>query len=325
VKASAGFRSSGSLDRRWLLTAVAASCAAPVAASAQAIEVGPPNSASRLTGDLQYVPPRDLTTVADIYKRMTTPVFVNGAGPFHFVVDTGANQSVISQEITDKLGLPIGDPRLLNGVAGVAIAPTATATLHVGKLPQAVISLSVLPTEAIGADGLLGLDLLNGAQLTLDFARELVIVGGPRDALGPRDAVLGAKSRDGQLTLVSASLAGVPVTAFIDSGAQDTVGNMALRQMAIRRYPTTSMSQVPIISVTGQTMQCEILDLPGLRLGSLSLPNWPVAFADLHVFSMWNLIDRPAILLGVDVMTRFETVCLDFDRSEVRFRLPHGG
>jgi hypothetical protein len=169
---------------------------------------------------------------------------------------------------------------------------------------------------------MLGLDLLNGAQLTLDFGRKLVTIGGSHGDMGPGEAVLSARRRDGQLTLISASLAGVPVTAFIDSGAQDTVGNLALRQMAVRRYPTTSFNQVPIVSVTGQTMQCEILDLPGLRIGSLSLPNWPVAFADLHVFSMWNLIDRPAILLGIDVMTRFETVCLDFSRSEVRFRLP---
>ena len=312
-----------SLHRRGLLAGVLAGGLLPAAAAAQMVRVGPPNSASRLSPpDQVYVPPRDLSTVADIYKRMTTPVSVNGAGPFQFVVDTGANQSVISQEIAAKLGLPIGESRLLNGVAGVAMTPTTTATLRVGALDETLVGLSVLPGEAIGDDGMLGLDLLNGAQLTLDFERELVTIGGPRAAPVEGEAVLSARRRDGQLTLVSAGLAGIPVTAFIDSGAQDTVGNMALREMAVRRYPTTSFTQVPIISVTGQTMQCEILDLPGLRIGSLSLPSWPVAFADLHVFSMWNLIDRPAILLGIDVMTRFQTVCLDFSRGEVRFRLP---
>ena len=64
------------------------------------------------------------------------------------------------------------------------------------------------------------------------------------------------------------------------------------------------------------------MDLPRLRVGNLNMPNWPVAFADLHTFRMWNLVDRPAILLGVDVLSRFETVCLDFARDEVRFRLP---
>jgi hypothetical protein len=34
-------------------------------------------------------------------------------------------------------------------------------------------------------------------------------------------------------------------------------------------------------------------------------------------------LDRPpAILLGVDILSRFEYVTLDFPRSEVRFRVP---
>jgi hypothetical protein len=54
----------------------------------------------------------------------------------------------------------------------------------------------------------------------------------------------------------------------------------------------------------------------------MGIPNWPVAFADLHTFRMWNMVDKPAILLGVDILSRFEYVCLDFARSKVRFRLP---
>jgi hypothetical protein len=38
-----------------------------------------------------------------------------------------------------------------------------------------------------------------------------------------------------------------------------------------------------------------------------------VAFADLHTFRMWKLIDQPAILVGVDVMSRFQYVTLDLE------------
>jgi hypothetical protein len=62
--------------------------------------------------------------------------------------------------------------------------------------------------------------------------------------------------------------------------------------------------------------------LPHLRVGGMILPQWPVAFADLHTFRMWNLVDRPAILIGIDVLSRFEAVSLDFHRNEVRFELP---
>ena len=112
------------------------------------------------------------------------------------------------------------------------------------------------------------------------------------------------------------------IPAFLDSGAQDTIGNMALRELALTRYPLTPLRAVSIISVTGQTIPAEFADLPALRFGGVTLSSWPIAFADLHIFRMWDLVHAPAILIGVDVLSRFETVCLDFRRNEVGFRLP---
>ena len=274
--------------------------------------------------DHSYTPPGDLKTIADIYKRMTATVHVNGAGPFQFVVDTGANQSVISAEVAYLLGLPAGDAQALNGVAGVQMTPTARASVRIGDRPPADVMLSVLPAAAIGGAGMLGLDQLDGGRLTLDFRLQTLSIdtgGATLPGFGDEFA-LKAHRRDGQLTLVDADLAGIHITAFLDSGAQDTIGNMALRDLAVTRYPKTIWSQAPILSVTGQTMNAEMADLPSLRIGTLHLPNWPMAFADLHTFRMWNLIDRPAILIGVDILSRFETVCLDFVHDEVRLRLP---
>jgi predicted aspartyl protease len=270
-----------------------------------------------------YQPPTDLKSILDIYKRMTGPVKVAGTGPYPFVVDTGANQSVVSAEIAAALGLKAGDPQPLNGVAGVQTTPTAIATLQFGGRTARDVTLSVLPEAAIGGPGMLGLDQLDGARLTLDFARQQVTIDdGPPLPGGGQAFHMRAKRRDGQLTLVDANLAGIPVTAFLDSGAQDTIGNMALRELAITRYPLTPIHEVPIVSVTGQTIAAQFADLPSLRIGGVTLPSWPVAFADLHIFRMWDLTRAPAILIGVDVLSRFETVCLDFRHDEVGFRLP---
>jgi len=287
------------------------------------VDVSP---SSRLTplDEQTYYPPTSLSTVADIYRRMTAAVGVNGAGPFAFVVDTGANQSVISRELALKLGLPDGPPAPLNGVAGIEVAPTTTAALVVGGRMLPAATLSVLPQAAIGGNGMLGLDTLEGDRLTLDFrGQTLRIESGGRLWRDSREVTIKAQRRDGQLTLVDADLAGIPLIAFLDSGAQNTIGNMALRSLAITRHPTMVWSATPIISATGQTIDAEIADLPALRLGGMRLPNWPVAFADLHTFKMWNLTDKPAILMGVDVLSRFQQVCLDFARNEVRFRLPN--
>jgi predicted aspartyl protease len=285
-----------------------------------------PLGASRIPQGLNesgYVPPADLKTIADIYRRMTAPISVNSQGPFAFVVDTGANQSVISEELASRLGLVRGPMEPLNGVAGMQLTATTTAKLSVGERPDAEVVLSILPLAAIGGLGMLGLDRLEEQRLTLDFGgQRLRIEASRRSWRDPDDIAMKAHRRDGQLTLVDADLAGVPVVAFLDSGAQNTIGNMKLREMAITRSPTSLWSTVPILSATGQTISAEIADLPQLRVGGLHLPNWPVAFADLHTFQLWDLTKIPAILLGVDVLSRFEYVSLDFARGEVRFRLP---
>jgi len=271
-----------------------------------------------------YNPPSELSAVADLYRRMTVPIHVNGAGPFGFVVDTGANQSVISKELAIQLSLPAGPDAPLNGVAGIQIAPTTRARLDIGERLLAEQTLSVLPQAGIGGVGMLGLDSIGDHALTLDFAGKGLRIETLKSNWRDPDAIwVRAKRRDGQLTLVDAYLGGVPLTAFIDSGAENTIGNMTLRQMALTRNPKSPWTMTPIVSSTGQIIMSEIADLPSLRVGGLRLPNWPVAFADLHTFQMWNMVDKPAILIGVDILSRFEYVCLDFARDEVRFRLPN--
>ena len=41
----------------------------------------------------------------DVARRLTVQVMLNGQGPFHMMVDTGANSSMISIETADRLGL----------------------------------------------------------------------------------------------------------------------------------------------------------------------------------------------------------------------------
>jgi gag-polyprotein putative aspartyl protease/Aspartyl protease len=282
-------------------------------------------TASRLTpvADQPYIPPLSLSTVADLYRRMTAPIKVNGSGPFAFVVDTGANQSVISEELVAQLGLAQGALEPLNGVAGVEDAATTTATLDIGGRIDKDVVFSVLPAKAIGGAGMLGLDRLEGQELTLDFHGETLLIRPPgRLWRDPAEVAVKAHRRDGQLTLVDADLAGIPLVAFLDSGAGNTIGNMALRSLALTRNPTCRWTETPIVSATGQTILAQMADLPRLRVGGLRLPNWPVAFADLHTFQMWDLTHKPAILLGVDILSRFQSVCMDFARNEVRFRLP---
>jgi hypothetical protein len=293
------------------------------AALAPARLLASPTVGSRLpSSEDVYEPPASLALIADLYARMTAPLHIDGQGPFPFVVDTGANQSVISSELADRLGLAHGPASPLNGVAGVEMAPTVVTSIGIGRRLRHDVTLFILPSVGLGAVGMLGLDGLEGQALTLDFrARSLRIEAGGSHG-NAQTVIMRAHRRDGQLTLVDADLAGIPVTAFIDSGAQNTIGNRALQRIATARQPGGLWSPTPILSVTGQVISGDMAELPHLRIGGMMLPKWRVAFADLHTFRMWDLVDRPAILIGIDVLSRFESVSLDFRRDEVRFVLP---
>ena len=145
--------------------------------------------------------------------------------------------------------------------------------------------------------------------------------GGSRIPNRSQGIVVPAQYRSGQLVIFDADVDGIPVRAFLDSGAQITCGNEALRDTLIGQRPgyDRRMTDTQLISATGQTAPAQLALLPRLRLGGVGLNNIRAAFAPLHIFSLWELNDRPAMLVGVDVLRNFEEVILDFGRREVTF------
>ena len=113
-----------------------------------------------------------LETAFDQAKRMTVPVFLNGKGPFGFVVDTGANRTVVSIEVAAACGLPAAGQADVHGIAGVEPASLAAVRrLAVGEVVSSGLELPIVPRAKLGADGLLGVDILHGRRMRLDFAQ----------------------------------------------------------------------------------------------------------------------------------------------------------
>jgi len=277
-----------------------------------------------------------LETAFDQAKRMVVPVYLNGKGPFGFVVDTGANRTVVASEVAVECGLPIVGQVDVHGIAGVEPANLASiARLRVGAMATGNLVLPTLLRGRLGADGLLGVDVLRGRQMSLNFLDnrfEIAPSGiGMAVLTGPaapsrlhafREPIqVPAAYRDGQLVILDAQVADVRVAAFIDSGAQVTVGNIALRDAVVHTHPEfgVRLAPVPLISATGQTAMGEFAPLPTLRLGGLQINQILGIFAKLHIFELWKLDDRPAILIGVDVLRHFQDVTLDFGRKVVVF------
>ena len=319
------------IDRR-RLAALLAVMAAPGVARAAAPK--PARNADYLEANqsiVAVIPPKPpapgetIETSDDPYSRMTAPVRINGQGPFQFVVDTGANQSVISQEIATQLGLPLGEPVALHGVAGVDTVPTVIAArFDIGARTDSAVRTPVIPQAAIGAAGIIGVDRLKKSRVKLDFgSRQLTIQSSAPFSPDPFAVVVHARRRGGQLLIVDTDLAGIRVDAFLDTGAERLIGNKALLSLATLRMPQGKFYDVAITSVTGRTIEGQLANIPVMRVGHVRLVNLALTFADLHIFQIWNL-EKPAILLGMDALGTFDQVSLDFGRAEVEFKLdPH--
>jgi hypothetical protein len=283
----------------------------------------------------------ELTTGADAAARVTAPVLINGQGPYQFVVDTGANHSVLASEVAAPLDLPTAGRAGVHGIAGVEPAETVLVrSLTIGTLTSRRIRAPLLPKARLGADGLLGVDVLKNRRVLIDFQRnELrigssrepsLLVGAPAGRLSSRQpdpslVVVPARQRFGQLIIIDADVGGQPVTAFLDSGSQNTVGNLALgRLLSANPVLAAQKMVVQLIGVTGQMVSGELFPIPPLRMGGLRIGNMSAVFVDLHVFDIWDLKDTPAILVGVDVMRHFRSIELDFGGKKVTFQTGPG-
>ncbi len=258
-----------------------------------------------------------------VNSRMTVPVQVNGRGPYRFVVDSGADTSVIGARIARTLQLPPGTPAMLHGITASARVDRALVDrLDFGASTIEGLELPVLQERNLGADGMLGIDALVEQRLLLDFDKRVIKV---EDARLPAqrvdgDIVVVARRRRGQLILTQARANGRPVEAVIDTGSEVTIGNSVLRNLLQRRYGD-KFTTVAVTGVTGVTTDLQMVRLTELRLGSVILRNVPIAFADVPPFALFGMAETPALLLGTDLMESFRRVSLDFRSRKVRFQL----
>jgi len=289
---------------------------------------------------------------ADLAGRLTVPVLIEGRGPYPFVVDTGANRTVVSQELAGELGLIDAGPADIHGIAGIEPSRTVIIRrIEIDTVSAANLRAPTLPASRLGAAGLLGVDMMIGRLVTLDFRRgELRIArsrgdptpsafnmrqastGSQRQVAAARGVVASARYRFGQLVIVGADVQGRRIMAFLDSGSQSTVGNLALRDRmnASGRDLRGPRYDVRLLSATGQTASGEYGVLPLLRLGGLDISGLGAVFSDLHVFDLWDLSREPSVLIGIDVMRQFDAIELDYGGRRIVFypgveRLGRGG
>jgi predicted aspartyl protease len=257
------------------------------------------------------------------YRRMTVPVTIGGQGPFRFMLDTGAQATVVSRDLADRLALNDRSPATLVGMASRReVETTPIDDVGLGSRSFYIRSAPVVETANIGgADGILGLDSLQDQRVLLDFVREEITIADADQLGGNRgyEIVVRARSRLGQLIITEARLDGIKVAVVVDSGAQGSIGNPALQQRFRR---SRQLGETEVTDINGAVMSGTVKLADDLEIGRAHLQNIPIMFADSPTFHALGLADQPALMLGMQELKLFRRVAIDFKTRRVLFDLP---
>jgi predicted aspartyl protease len=265
-------------------------------------------------------------TRLDRIGRIVAPVMINGQGPFRLVVDTGASHTTLSPELAGRLALvPAADAALmLNGVTGAEEVPAVLIDrLQAGDL---LVERSLAPivrsTIMAGADGILGVAGLTKERISVDFRKDRIAISRSRASDDHADMLrIPAIRVTGGLLMVIARVGGVRVQAIIDTGAERTLGNTSLlNALRIRKRLTESSRVTQVFGTTTEPAVGELQLVPPIVLGTASVSQVHVVFGDFHIFKLWDLENRPTILIGMDVLGTVQQLIIDYRRREVYVR-----
>ena len=267
----------------------------------------------------RYVAP----TTRDHIGRIWAPVVINGKGPYRLVLDTGATRSAIMQRVADDAALPVISKAVrLRGVTGNReVAAVRAKTLAFGDLLLENVTLPIVPDAFGGADGVLGGEGLKNKRILIEFNKDRISIArshGKPPSGGFTVVPFQYASNRGMR--VQVMVGPIRATAVIDTGAQSTVGNLALRQALARHRDPRDVFDETVVGVTEDIQQAARVRVPSISAGKLLVHHAEIMFSDLQIFDYWQLTEQPALLIGMDVLGVVDALVIDYRRNELWFR-----
>lgn len=295
-------------------SATAVAVEPPVAPQSPMLEAVAPNLTDPATEILALDEERN--------NRFTVPVMIEGAGPFNFMIDTGSQATAVTHQINEGLQLrPFGTATLVGMASRRPVDVVEVDAMSFGRHTVYDLISPVLDRQHVGADGIIGLDSLQGFRVLIDFRDETIAVQDVSESGDDRrgfEIIVRARQQLGQLLITDAMVEGVSATVIIDTGAQASIGNLALRE----RIRAKRAEEVTTTDVNGVELTGELANVRSLKIGGLSLQNIPLAFADAPAFESLGLKDRPVISLGMQHLKLFDRVAIDFSNQRILFDVP---
>lgn len=265
-------------------------------------------------------------TLRDRIGRIWAPVLINGRGPYRLVLDTGATHSAIVAQVATSLGIPVADSAMVkvSGVTGSAVVPfVAIDRMEIGDLSVDSTMLPIVADVFGGAQGVLGTEGLSDKRIVIDFGHDRVAISlsrGPLEKVG--FATLPLRQIHEHLLALDVRVGGVRAKAVLDTGAQVSIGNTALRT-ALARHGTWNVTKEEIEGVTLDVARGDMMQAPPIDVGSLRFTGVYITYGDMYIFDRWHLMSQPTLVLGMDVLGTVDMLVIDYRLHELQIRLRH--
>jgi predicted aspartyl protease len=267
------------------------------------------------TTEPRYVSP----TRRDRIGRIWAPVLIDGKGPYRLVLDTGATRSAIAARAALSLGNPYAASTRVTGFTGSAVVPTIKVSrMEVGDLLFGPAELPVLADVFGGAQGVLGIEGLANKRIYADFGHDRLEITYSHGERARRDFTTVPLREVNGLLIADVRVRGIRAKAIIDTGAEGTIGNLALRN-ALNRHPT-NVKREDVIGVTLDVESGDNIPAGDIDFGHMVVKGAHITFGDMYLFQHWHLIDEPALTLGMDLLGSFDVLIIDYNRRELQIR-----
>jgi predicted aspartyl protease len=173
-----------------------------------------------------------------------------------------------------------------------------------------------------GEDGLLGVDGMTGRRLRMDFERnciEIIPSAQARRLRGGWSTIRG-DMRFGHLIVVRGSIEGINVNLLIDTGSDSSLANVALREALDARLRRRGREVVAYTAGDNVILRNAIV-VPRLIMGELTVRDVTAFVGDYHIFQIWDLIEEPTLLIGMDVLSQARGLAIDYGRGTVHLHI----
>jgi hypothetical protein len=255
----------------------------------------------------------------------TIPAYVNGRGPFAFILDTGADGSALYRWFAEKEHLPKGTVRDVSGQTGSVSSPTySLKTLSVdGRAIHNIVADGLPNRHDAGQEaGVAGNDLMDGTITIFDFpCRTVEIHPKPIDvhAIVPRDSVVfqGGSVPDGTQLTLPVTVGGVEGTAYLDTGSRDTRISPSFAAAAHIDPSLPAFRDADLIfGFKSKGTVSRIGPIGAVQFAGITVTHAEARVIDLPDFGTFRRGGPPSMILGMDLMKGYRLV---YDHEAKRF------